>query len=66
VTLQVIASTAVSFAPYLPSSSRAVLEALGVDVGPDGPTWRAPDVVPGSTLTELGPLFPKVELEPEE
>ncbi len=66
VALQIIAATAVVLAPYLPGSSRAVLEALGITVGPDGPAWEAPLVVPGTTLGALGPLFSKVELEPEE
>ena len=35
-------------------------------VGPDGPDWEAPVVEPGTALGELGPLFSKVELEPEE
>ena len=66
VALQLIASTAVALAPYLPGSSRAVLEALGIPVGHDGPAWGAPTVAPGTKLGELGPLFSKVELEPEE
>ncbi len=63
VALQLIAATAVALAPYLPGSSRAVLEALGVEVGPRGPSWGAPTVEPGTELGSLGPLFAKVELE---
>ncbi len=66
VALQVIAATSVAMAPYLPGTSRAVLEALGVEVGPDGPTWEAPTVGAGTVLGELGPLFSKVELDEEE
>jgi len=58
-----IAATAVAIAPYLPGSSRAVLEALGVEVGPRGPSWGAPTVEPGTELGSLEPLFAKVELE---
>lgn len=66
VSLQQIAATAVALSPYLPGTSRRVLEALGVDVGPDGPTWSAPEVREGTALGELGPLFAKVELDPDE
>ena len=66
VALQQIAATAVVLSPYLPGTSRRVLEALGVVVGPDGPTWATPEVVAGATLGELGPLFAKVELDPDE
>jgi methionyl-tRNA synthetase len=66
VSLQQIAATAVALSPYLPGSSRKVLEALGIDVGPDGPRWVAPEVVAGTTLGELGPLFAKIELDPDE
>ncbi|MGI9528510.1 MAG: methionine--tRNA ligase [Acidimicrobiia bacterium] len=66
VSLQQIAATAVALSPYLPGTSRSVLQALGVDVGPDGPTWSAPEVREGTTLGELGPLFAKVELDPDE
>lgn len=65
VSLQLIGAVAVALAPYLPGSSRAVLEALGVPVGPDGPSWAAPIVASGTRLGELGPLFAKVELEAE-
>jgi methionyl-tRNA synthetase len=66
VSLQQIAATAVALSPYLPGTSRRVLEAIGIDVGPDGPTWNAPEVRAGTTLGELGPLFAKVELDPDE
>jgi len=66
VALQLIASTAVALSPYLPITSRAVLEALGA-VG-DEPIipWEAPTVAADTTLSSLPPLFAKVELDPEE
>jgi methionyl-tRNA synthetase len=66
VALQAIAAAAVALAPYLPGTSRSVLVALGVEVGPDGPTWAPPTVESGTTLGDLGPLFAKVELDTEE
>ena len=63
VALQQIATTAVMLSPYLPGTSRRTLEALGVDVPPDGPTWGAPDVRAGTKLDALGPLFTKVEID---
>jgi methionyl-tRNA synthetase len=66
VALQAIAAAAVAMAPYLPGTSRSVLEALGVGVGPDGPAWDVPVVESGTSLGDLGPLFAKVELDTEE
>ncbi|MDJ0790378.1 MAG: methionine--tRNA ligase [Acidimicrobiia bacterium] len=66
VALQSVAATAVALAPYLPGSSRKVLEALGVDVPEDGPTWQVPDLQSGTTLGALGPLFAKVEIDLDE
>jgi methionyl-tRNA synthetase len=63
VALQVIAATAVALSPYLPGTSRTVLAALGSPVEARAPQWKAPEVVAGSTLGELAPLFAKVELE---
>jgi methionyl-tRNA synthetase len=63
VALQVIAATAVALSPYLPGTSRTVLAALGSPVEGRAPQWEAPEVVAGSTLGELAPLFAKVELE---
>lgn len=64
VALQMIAVTAVALSPYLPRTSVRVLEAFGSQVEGRAPSWVAPEVVAGSTLGELGPLFAKVELEP--
>lgn len=66
VALQLIAATAVSLAPYLPGTSRRVLETLGVEVPARAPVWEAPDVATGTRLGDLGPLFSKVEIESEE
>jgi len=66
VALQSIAATAVALAPYLPGTSRAVLEAFGIPVPETGPQWSVPSVEGGYVLGDLGPLFAKVELEPEE
>jgi methionyl-tRNA synthetase len=63
VALQMIAANAVALSPYLPGTSRRVLEALGLAVEGRVPKWEAPEVVPGSKLLELGPLFAKVDLE---
>jgi methionyl-tRNA synthetase len=66
VALQVIAADAVALFPYMPGTSSQVLEALGSPVDGRAPEWAAPEVVAGSTLGELGPLFAKVELETED
>jgi methionyl-tRNA synthetase len=63
VALQMIAANAVALSPYLPGTSRRVLEALGLAVEGRAPKWEAPEVAPGSKLLELGPLFAKVDLE---
>jgi methionyl-tRNA synthetase len=66
VALQVIAATATALSPYLPVTSAEVLAALGSPVEGRAPEWIAPEVVAGSMLGELEPLFAKVELDPEE
>ncbi|GMQ99136.1 MAG: methionine--tRNA ligase [Acidimicrobiia bacterium] len=63
---QLIVAVAVALFPYLPETSRRVLVAHGIVVPDTGPTWAVPDVAAGTTLEELGPLFSKVELEPED
>jgi len=63
---QLIASTAVALAPFLPVTSVSVLEAQGIECPDAGPVWGAPVVVEGTRLAELGPLFAKVELDPED
>jgi methionyl-tRNA synthetase len=66
VALQVIAATATALSPYMPGTSAEVLAALGSPVEGRTPEWVASEVVPGLKLGELGPLFAKVELDPEE
>jgi len=63
---QLIAAAAVGLSPYLPRTSRRVLIAHGIALADSGPTWTVPDVAAGTALEELGPLFSKVELEPED
>lgn len=65
VALQMIAANAVALSPYLPSTSRSVLDSLGVLAPGDAVTWAAPEVATGTRLGALAPLFSKVELEPE-
>ena len=66
VALQMIAATAVSMYPYMPTTSRSVLEALGVLGSEEDIAWVAPTVVSGTSLGDLPPLFSKVELDPED
>ncbi|MCL1601291.1 MAG: methionine--tRNA ligase [Actinomycetia bacterium] len=63
VALQMIAANAVALSPYLPGTSRRVLEALGSPIEGRAPRWEAPEVEAGSKLSELAPLFAKVDLE---
>ncbi len=62
VALQMIAGNAVALSPYLPKTSRKVLDALGSQVTGRAPVWEAPEVSAGMKLGELGPLFAKVEV----
>jgi len=63
---QLIAATAVALAPYLPVTSVRVLQAQGIDSPQAGPVWQVPTVFASTDLGELGPLFAKVELDPED
>jgi len=63
---QLIAAAAVALAPYLPVTSVRVLEAQGIDSPESGPVWEVPTVEAGTALAELGRLFAKVELDPED
>ena len=62
VTLNAIAGLAAGFGPYLPFTSRRVLETLGIAVPDDGPLWSRVEVPAGTSLGEAVPLFTKVEL----
>jgi methionyl-tRNA synthetase len=66
VATQMVASIAVALYPYLPNSSRSVLEALGVIEAGAPITWMKPAVDGGTSIVALPPLFSKVELDPEE
>jgi methionyl-tRNA synthetase len=66
VATQMVASIAVALYPYLPNSSRSVLEALGVIETGAPITWMKPAVDGGTSIVALPPLFSKVELDPEE
>ncbi|NIS31351.1 MAG: hypothetical protein GWO04_16025 [Actinobacteria bacterium] len=50
-------------APFLPVTSKEVLETLGLSVGGRAPTWEQPGLVAGTTLGPAVPLFAKVEAE---
>ena len=63
VTLHAIASVAVTLAPFLPVTSRSVLETLGVVVRPRAPHWEAPVLASGTQLGPVVPLFSKVDRE---
>lgn len=66
VALQLVAAAAMCLYPYLPTTSRTVLVALGVLDADDQVTWHVPEVEVGFALEPLPPLFAKVELKPEE
>ncbi len=66
VALQLIATAAMCLYPYVPRTSRTVLEAFGVLEAEEQIVWHTPDVQAGFTLAPLAPLFAKVELETKE
>jgi methionyl-tRNA synthetase len=66
VALQQIATAAMCLYPYLPRTSRTVLETVGAIEVDSEIVWHTPEVKAGYALAPLGPLFAKVELEPEE
>ncbi len=59
--LDAIGTVAVALSPYLPFTSPAVLEALGVAVPEAGPRWEPVTVVAGTRLPPPAPLFVKME-----
>ncbi|MDK1017895.1 MAG: methionine--tRNA ligase [Actinomycetota bacterium] len=63
VALQTIGAVAVALSPYLPATSRRVLAALGAPVTGRVPAWEVPEIAPGMTLGDLGPLFAKVDID---
>ena len=52
--------------PYLPRTSRTVLETVGVLAADQQIVWHTPEVDAGYSLAPLAPLFAKVEFETEE
>ena len=66
VALDAIAGIAVALYPYLPFTTTRVLRALGVELGEHGPWWRRPEIAGGTKLSDLGPLYAKMEPIDEE
>jgi methionyl-tRNA synthetase len=66
VTLNAVAGLAAALAPYLPFTSRRVLETLGVEVPDAGPRWERAEVAAGTTLGPAVPLYAKVDLGAED
>ena len=64
--LNAIAGIAVALYPYLPFTSVRLLEALEVELGDQGPTWRRPEITAGTKLASLEPLYTKMEPIDEE
>ncbi len=59
VAIQVIAAIRVALYPYLPHSSITIGEILGT--GPDIASWSAPEVLAGTELGEIAPVFIKLD-----
>jgi methionyl-tRNA synthetase len=66
VALDAISGLAVALAPYLPFTSRTVLETLGFEVPEAGPLWARQPVPAGTVLGPAVPLFRKAELPDNE
>ncbi|MCZ6460922.1 MAG: methionine--tRNA ligase, partial [Actinobacteria bacterium] len=66
VALDAIAAIAVALYPYLPFTTTTVLRALDVELGEHGPSWRRPEIAEGTKLSDLGPLYAKMEPIDEE
>jgi methionyl-tRNA synthetase len=66
VALNAIAGIAVALYPYLPFTTKELFEALGVELGEQGPGWRRPEIVAGTRLGDLDPLYAKMEPIDEE
>jgi methionyl-tRNA synthetase len=61
VALQALSGLAAGFAPYLPLTSRRVLQTLGVDGGGRQPPWGRAEVRSGTEIGPAEPLFAKVD-----
>ncbi len=59
--INAVGGVAAILAPYLPFTSRRVLEGLGIDVPVAGPMWRRVAVRAGTMLPPAEPLFAKVD-----
>lgn len=66
VALQAVAGLAAGFAPFLPTTSRTVLQTLGADTGARQPAWFRPKVAADTRLGPAVPLFAKAELPVDE
>ena len=62
VALNAVSGLAAGLAAYLPFTSRRVLSALNVKVPPSGPAWNRAPILGGNKISELTPLFARVEL----
>jgi methionyl-tRNA synthetase len=60
--LQAISGLAIGFAPFLPVTSRQVLDVLGLSTEARQPAWERQIVPAGATLGAAVPLFAKMEL----
>ncbi len=63
--LQAVAGLAAGFAPFLPATSRRVLDTLGLEDGARQPAWERRDVPEGTALGPAVPLFAKAEPPPD-
>lgn len=61
VAIQAIAAIRVALYPYLPHSAATIGEMLGTGVGID--SWSAPEVVSGTELGDIAPVFPKLDAD---
>ena len=59
--LSAIAGLAAALAPYLPFTSRAVLEGLGIEIPEAGPRWGRAKLASGVEIAEPRPLFTRIE-----
>ena len=59
VAIQAVAAIRVALYPYLPHSSTTIGEMLGT--GPDIDSWSAPEVLAGTELGEIAPVFIKLD-----
>jgi methionyl-tRNA synthetase len=62
VTLNAVSGLAAALSPFLPFTSRRVLETLRIAVPASGPAWKRVDVAPGTHLGEAVPLYARAEI----